>query len=143
MGVNWVTVPCKASPWWRHRPCGTTLHRRPPPRGASLPAPLESPVGLRPARRPRTAPPAGLPAARQPGEQPRAPSFLLLRLTVGEFPVADARLRPAAPIHGPRDGPPPGMLPSSAPPSDVMTHPDSTDSYVTYLESDDSLPASP
>ncbi|CAG9857756.1 unnamed protein product [Phyllotreta striolata] len=30
-----------------------------------------------------------------------------------------------------------------APPSDVMTHPDSTDSYVTYLDSDESLPASP
>lgn len=47
------------------------------------------------------------------------------------------------PSMGPAPGPPPGMLPSSAPSSDAMTHPDSTDSYVTYLESDDSLPASP
>lgn len=46
------------------------------------------------------------------------------------------------PNMGPVPGPPP-MMPSSAPPSDVMTHPDSTDSYVTYLDSDESLPASP
>lgn len=39
-------------------------------------------------------------------------------------------------------GPPPNMM-QTAPQSDSMTHPDSTDSYVTYLESDDSLPASP
>lgn len=60
-------------------------------------------------------------------------------------------------MHG-YDLPPPSIGPSpgaphpggmmgpggpGAPPSDAMTHPDSTDSYVTYLESDDSLPASP
>lgn len=46
------------------------------------------------------------------------------------------------PSMGPTPPGPP-MPPLSAPPSDGMTHPDSTDSYVTYLESDDSLPASP
>lgn len=41
---------------------------------------------------------------------------------------------------------PAGGGPGGQPPSDAMTHPDSTDSYVTYvetLESDESLPASP
>lgn len=43
-------------------------------------------------------------------------------------------------------GPHPGALLGTGgppPPPDSMTHPDSTDGYVTYLESDDSLPASP
>lgn len=49
-------------------------------------------------------------------------------------------------------GPSPGVVPHpgsmlgpgpGAPPSDSVTHPDSTDSYVTYLDSDESLPASP
>ncbi|KYB26801.1 Protein lin-11-like Protein [Tribolium castaneum] len=69
-------------------------------------------------------------------EQPHQPAFQQL---VNQMHGYD--LPP--PSMGPATGPPPGMLPSSAPPSDVMTHPDSTDSYVTYLESDESLPASP
>lgn len=48
------------------------------------------------------------------------------------------------PSMGPATGPPPGMLSSSALPSDLMAHPDSTDSYVTYVDnSDESNPASP
>lgn len=47
------------------------------------------------------------------------------------------------PSMGPTPGPPPGMIPSSAPPSDVVAHPDSTDSYISYLDSDESMPASP
>lgn len=49
----------------------------------------------------------------------------------------------------PGGGPPhPGLMGPGgggpgAPSSDAMTHPDSTDSYVTYLDSDESLPASP
>ncbi|XP_026466337.1 insulin gene enhancer protein ISL-1 isoform X1 [Ctenocephalides felis] len=39
-------------------------------------------------------------------------------------------------LHSQQPAPPPNM-------ADLQTHPDSTDSYVTYLESDDSIPASP
>lgn len=45
---------------------------------------------------------------------------------------------PGAPHSGGLLGPGPGV-----PPSDAVTQPDSTDSYVTYLDSDESLPASP
>lgn len=40
-------------------------------------------------------------------------------------------------MHGYELGPPPAPL--DAPPGADNAHPDSTDSYVTYLESDDSL----
>lgn len=39
-------------------------------------------------------------------------------------------------VHGAPPPPPPHEL---GPPPGDMAHPDSTDSYVTYLESDDSL----
>lgn len=39
-------------------------------------------------------------------------------------------------LHSQPPAPPPSM-------ADLQAHPDSTDSYVTYLESDDSMPASP
>lgn len=43
---------------------------------------------------------------------------------------------------GPQLPPPPSL--SGGPPMDGSTHhPDSTDSYVTYLESDDSMQGSP
>lgn len=37
--------------------------------------------------------------------------------------------------------PPPPLHPPMM--QDALVHPDSADSYVTYLESDDSMPASP
>ncbi|XP_074039523.1 LIM1_Isl and LIM2_Isl domain-containing protein tup isoform X2 [Leptinotarsa decemlineata] len=73
-------------------------------------------------------------------EQPHQPAFQQL---VNQMHGYD--LPP--PSIGPSPGAPhPGLLGSGgpgAPSSDSMTHPDSTDSYVTYLESDESLPASP
>ncbi|KAG5881756.1 hypothetical protein JTB14_029084 [Gonioctena quinquepunctata] len=73
-------------------------------------------------------------------EQPHQPAFQQL---VNQMHGYD--LPP--PSMGPSPGVPhPGLLGPGgpgAPPSDSITHPDSTDSYVTYLESDESLPASP
>lgn len=49
---------------------------------------------------------------------------------------------PSGPI-GPHPGAMMGTGPLGAPPSDLMAHPDSTDSYVTTFDSDESLPGSP
>lgn len=70
-------------------------------------------------------------------DQSHQPAFQQLVNQMHGYDLPPPGLGPGAP------GPPPGMLSNSAPPSDSMTHPDSTDSYVTYLESDESLPASP
>lgn len=71
-------------------------------------------------------------------DQPHQPAFQQLVNQMHGYDLPPPSMGPGAP-----PGPPPGLLGNSAPPPDVMTHPDSTDSYVTYLESDDSLPASP
>ncbi|XP_056643441.1 insulin gene enhancer protein ISL-1 isoform X1 [Diorhabda carinulata] len=75
-------------------------------------------------------------------EQPHQPAFQHL---VNQMHGYD--LPPPAMGPSPGGGPPHPLMGSGGvpvpPPSDSMTHPDSTDSYVTYLDSDESLPASP
>ncbi|CAH1099460.1 unnamed protein product [Psylliodes chrysocephalus] len=77
-------------------------------------------------------------------EQPHQPAFQQLVNQMHGYDLPPPSLGPS-----PGGGPPhPGLMGPGgggpgAPSSDAMTHPDSTDSYVTYLDSDESLPASP
>ncbi|XP_072387607.1 insulin gene enhancer protein ISL-1 isoform X1 [Diabrotica undecimpunctata] len=76
-------------------------------------------------------------------EQPHQPAFQQLVNQMHGYDLPPPSLGPSPgggpphPLMGPGGGGP------GAPSSDAMTHPDSTDSYVTYLDSDESLPASP
>ncbi|KAL1513074.1 hypothetical protein ABEB36_002548 [Hypothenemus hampei] len=79
-------------------------------------------------------------------EQPHQPAFqqLVNQMHGFDLPPPSMGGPPPGGAGGP-GGPHPGALMGTGgpPPPDSMTHPDSTDGYVTYLESDDSLPASP
>ncbi|XP_022903504.1 insulin gene enhancer protein ISL-1 isoform X2 [Onthophagus taurus] len=70
-------------------------------------------------------------------DQPHAPAFQQLVNQMHGYDLPPPNMGP-----GPAQGPPPGMIPPSGLPSDAMTHPDSTDSYVTF-DSDESIPGSP
>ncbi|KAJ8924070.1 hypothetical protein NQ315_006849 [Exocentrus adspersus] len=127
MAGSWATALCKASPWWLPHRYDTT-----------------PPIGVHPLEVQAYQPPwKALSdfALHSDLEQPHQPAFqqLVNQMHGYDLPPPSMGPSPGAPHPGSLMGPGgPG-----APPSDAMTHPDSTDSYVTYLESDDSLPASP
>ncbi|XP_018568091.1 insulin gene enhancer protein ISL-1 [Anoplophora glabripennis] len=114
------------------------------PMVASSPVRHDSPIGVHPLEVQAYQPPwKALSdfALHSDLEQPHQPAFqqLVNQMHGYDLPPPSIGPSPGAPHPGGLMGPGgPG-----APPSDAMTHPDSTDSYVTYLESDDSLPASP
>lgn len=114
------------------------------PMVASSPVRHDSPIGVHPLEVQAYQPPwKALSdfALHSDLEQPHQPAFqqLVNQMHGYDLPPPSIGPSPGAPHPGSLMGPGgPG-----APPSDAMTHPDSTDSYVTYLESDDSLPASP
>ncbi|KAF2882427.1 hypothetical protein ILUMI_23746 [Ignelater luminosus] len=109
------------------------------PMVASSPVRHDSPIGVHPLEVQAYQPPwkalSDFALHSDLEQPPHAPGFQQLVNQMHGYDLPPPSMGPTPP------GPP--MPPLSAPPSDGMTHPDSTDSYVTYLESDDSLPASP
>ncbi|XP_076259951.1 LIM1_Isl and LIM2_Isl domain-containing protein tup isoform X2 [Rhynchophorus ferrugineus] len=79
-------------------------------------------------------------------DQPHQPAFQQLVNQMHGYDLPPPSMGGPPPGSAGPGGPHPGSLLGAGgppPPPDSMTHPDSTDGYVTYLESDDSLPASP
>lgn len=115
------------------------------PMVASSPVRHDSPIGVHPLEVQAYQPPWKALndfALHSDLERPHQPAFQQLVNQMHGYDLPPPSMPPSGPV-GPHPGAMMGTGPLGGPPSDLMAHPDSTDSYVTTFDSDESLPGSP